>query len=144
MPRLTVEQVPVPSLVPSLPPLLVTALGGFVLVLPRVPSEMTAGLPLGKAAEELGKQTLGSFLITLDLTGPWMTLRLKWFLKSWTPNLRSRVSVVGQGTAPSSGLAIYGCMPQGKGFFLPGPHCALGLEGLREADEFEVLGSLIC
>lgn len=51
---------------------------------------------------------------------------------------------MGQGTAPSSGLAIYGCMPQGKGFFLPGPHYVLGLEGLREADEFEVLGSLIC
>lgn len=32
MPRLTVEQVPAPNLVSSLPPLLVTALGGFVLV----------------------------------------------------------------------------------------------------------------
>lgn len=30
-------------------------------------------------------------------------------------------------------------MPQGKGFFLPGSHCLLGLEGLREVDGLEVL-----
>lgn len=78
-----------------------------------------ADLPLGRAAEELGKQTLASFLVNLDLTGHWMTLRLKWFLKSWTQNLRSRMSVVGQETVPTPGLAsMVACPRRRASFFL--------------------------
>lgn len=78
---------------------------------------MTAGLPLGKAAEELGKQTLGSFLITLNLTGHWMTLRLKWFLKSWTPNLRSRCQLWGKELLLALALLSMGACPRGRASF---------------------------
>lgn len=81
---------------------------------------MMAGLSLGRAAEELGKETLASFLITLDLTGHWMTLKMKWFLKSWTQNLRSRVSVVGPESVPSPGFASMGACPRGRASFFLG------------------------
>lgn len=53
------EQVPVPSLVPSLPPLLVTALGGFVLVPAKGPLGDDSWFALGEGCRGIGQTNSG-------------------------------------------------------------------------------------
>lgn len=59
MPRLTVEQETAPSLVSSLPPLLVTALGGFVLVPAKGPLRNDSWFAFGEGCRGIGQTNPG-------------------------------------------------------------------------------------